>query len=63
MGNVLQPHICDLATPAQTQAGELRELGNVLQPGVRVVTAIHVQAAELRELANVLQHRVCDLVT
>ena len=48
--------MCDLATVRQVQAGEQRELGDVLQPRVRdVVTAIQVQAGELRELGNVLQ--------
>ena len=54
----------DLVTEVLVQAGELRELGNVLQPGVRdLVTAIQVLAGELRELSNMRQPRVRDFVT
>ena len=58
------PHVRDLATAKQVQAGELREWGNVLQPRVRDLdTVTQVQAGELRELGNVLQARVRDLAT
>ena len=50
----------------QVQAGELRELGNVLQSRVRdlavvMVTTTQVQARKLRELGNMLQPRVRDV--
>ena len=39
----------DVVSARYVQAGELRELGNMLQPRVRdVVTASQVQAGELR---------------
>ena len=58
------PHSRDPVTVFHLQAGELRELGKVLQPRARdLAAAMQVQAVELRELGHVLQPRVRDLAT